>query len=86
MSDKLTAEQVNKIKYKASLWMNPGSPIPCEGDAKVVEQLADDWHRLTAKNAELVAALEFYSYGANWKSVAIIEDDGEIARTALEKR
>lgn len=92
MNDKLTPEQVDRIKYRASLWMNPGSPIPFEGDAKVVEQLVDDWHRLTAENAAFVEALEEIKIEGSEYMDGPRENDAsmgeiiEIALKALEER
>ena len=59
---------------------------PCL-NAMVVE-----WHRLTADNAALVEALEFYADEESWKGVGMgiskaeAYDQGYIALTALEKR
>ena len=79
MSDKLTTEHVELLR------LGVHGVVEKETLREGLLLLIRDWHRLTARNAALVEALEFYSYGVNWKSVAIIEDDGEIARTALER-
>ena len=59
------------------------------------DELIKKTHRLTAQNAALEEALEFYGESENYKIPAgqpyhclcnVCEDDGKTARTALEKR
>ena len=93
MSDKMTAEQVSFIE---NILYSNDHIVCC-----AVRPLATDWHRLTAENAALVEALEWYAdarvnftcFGERcehcnrWSGPSnAAMDSGERARKALEKR